>query len=229
MSNTNVKKRDWAFILYPESMPDNWEDVIAEIGCPIALSPLHDKDTASETDEEQKKAHYHAIIRFDGPTTYNNVKNVLEPLNGPIPKPINNIKGAYRYFTHKDNPEKFQYDEKDIRLFNGFNPEDVIELSASEKRSLRAAVQRLIVQEDFLEYSELMDYLLDNDLMDMYELASTTTIFFNNYIQSRRYKRQNDVKKKAEVLERSYRQYRERVLEESDPSAYWDLVCPNEK
>lgn len=30
--------------MYPESMPKNWREILQKTGCPIAISPLHDKD-----------------------------------------------------------------------------------------------------------------------------------------------------------------------------------------
>ena len=66
----NVKKRYWAFVLYPESAPSDWRDIIQMTGLPFAVSPLHDKDL--NADNTIKKAHYHIILCYPGPTTYNN-------------------------------------------------------------------------------------------------------------------------------------------------------------
>ena len=64
----NVKKRNWAFVAYPESMPTNWLEILQETGAPIAISPLHDKDL--NADEHEKKAHYHVICCWDGPVSF---------------------------------------------------------------------------------------------------------------------------------------------------------------
>ena len=112
----NVKKRNWAFVLYPESAPNNWLDLLQQTGLQFCVSPLHDKDL--NADNTLKKAHYHIILIYDGPTTYNNVRQLTESLGQPIPQPLEQVRGYYRYLTHKDNPEKYQYDEKDILTFN---------------------------------------------------------------------------------------------------------------
>ena len=44
----NVKKRNWAFVAYPESMPTNWLEILQETGAPIAISPLHEFQTPTE-------------------------------------------------------------------------------------------------------------------------------------------------------------------------------------
>lgn len=178
----NVKKRNWAFVLYPESAPKNWKDILIETGLQIAISPLHDKDF--NADNEEKKAHYHIIIVYDGPTTYNNVRNLTESLGQPIPQPLEQVRGYYRYLTHKDNPEKYQYDEKDILTFNGFNIKDFVELTSSEIIALKKQIQSFIRDNEILEYSILMDTLLDNDMNNLYEVASNNTYFFDKYITS---------------------------------------------
>ena len=38
------KSRYFTFLLYPESIPSDWEMKLELLGIPIAISPLHDKD-----------------------------------------------------------------------------------------------------------------------------------------------------------------------------------------
>lgn len=181
----NVKKRNWAFVLYPESAPVDWKDQLQKSGLQCCVSPLHDKDI-NPTGEE-KKAHYHVIIVYEGPTTYNNVKSLTDSLNSPIPQPLEQVRGYYRYLTHKDNPEKYQYDEKDIIAINGFNILNLCELSKAEILAIKKEIQRIIRTLEFTEYSQLMDYLLDNDMANYYEVASNNTLFFDRYLGSCRY------------------------------------------
>ena len=66
------RARNWAFVIYPESLPKNWKNIITEIGIPMAVSPLHDKDI--DPTGEVKKPHYHCIVTYEGPTSYEVVK-----------------------------------------------------------------------------------------------------------------------------------------------------------
>lgn len=182
----NVKKRNWAFVLYPESAPENWKEILQQTGLGIAISPLHDKDT--NPTGENKKAHYHIILVYDGPTTYNNVRNLTESLGQPIPQPLEQVRGYYRYLSHKDNPEKYQYDEKDILTYNGFNINDFVELTSSEVIALKKELQQFIRDNTITEYSDLMNILLDNELSNLYEVASNHTYFIDKYISSFRNK-----------------------------------------
>lgn len=181
---SNVKKRNWAFVLYPDSAPENWLEIIQKSGLQGAISPLHDKDL-NDTGEE-KKAHFHIILIFSGPTSFNVVNNFTSSLNQRIPQPLESVRGYYRYLTHKDNPDKYQYNERDISVFNGFDISDFVELSKSEVLQIKKKIQQFIRDNKIYEYCDLMDVLLDNDMIQEYDVASSNTYFFEKYISSRR-------------------------------------------
>ena len=181
-----VKKRNWAFVLYPESAPADWQDLLQQTGLQCVISPLHDKDV--NADNTPKKAHYHVILAYSGPTSFNVVKKLTDSLKQPIPQPLEQIRGYYRYLTHKDNPEKAQYSDDDIKTLNGFNIADYVELTRSEVTAIKKQLQAFIRENAITEYSELMDILQDNeDMASAYEVASTNTYFFDKYLASRRH------------------------------------------
>lgn len=185
-NKANVKKRNWAFVLYPESAPDDWIEQLRQTGLQCAISPLHDKDI--DPTGEPKKAHYHIILCYAGPTSFNVVRQLTERLNQPIPQALEQVRGYYRYLTHKDNPEKYQYSDDDIKTLNGFNISDFVELSKSEVLEIKRKLQNLIREINILEYSDFMDFLLDNEMSLEYEVGSNNTYFFEKYISSRRNK-----------------------------------------
>ena len=141
---------------------------------------------------------------YPGPTTYNAVEKFTKSLNATIPQVLEAVKGMWRYFTHKDNPEKAQYDEADIFTVNGFNITDLCELTRSELNELKLQICRLIRDVDIIEYSDLVDFLIDNELYAEYDVAVNHTLFFHTYITSRRnsYGRIEDlrVKKRKEAV-----------------------------
>lgn len=184
-----LKKRNWAFLLYPESAPSNWMDIIQQTGLPCVISPLHDKDV--NADGTLKKPHYHVVLIYSGPTTYSVVQAFTESLNQPIPQALDSIKGYYRYLTHKDNPEKAQYDESEIKTLNGFNIADYTELTRSEISKIKSNIQKFIRENDITEYAQLMDYLQDDEMNIEYDIASSNTMFFDRYISSRRHTIEN--------------------------------------
>lgn len=180
----NVKKRNWAFVLYPESAPESWREELQRTGLQCAISPLHNKDI--NPDNTPKKAHYHVILCYSGPTSYNVVKALTDGFNQPIPQALEQVRGYYRYLTHKDNPEKAQYDEREIKTINGFNIADFSELTRSEVTQIKKRLQSLIREVGIYEYADLMDLLQDEERNEEYEVASNNTYFVKQYIDSRR-------------------------------------------
>lgn len=187
MSEKNVKKRNWAFVVYPDSAPSGWVDYLQETGLQCAISPLHDKDLNATG--EPKKPHYHVIACYSGPTSYNVVKGLTDVLNAPIPQPLEQVKGYYRYLTHMDNPEKAQYSPDDISCINGFNILDYSDLTRSELTALKLKMLSYIRDADILEYSDFLDLLQDSAMLTEFDIASSNTLFFDRYISSRRNKR----------------------------------------
>ena len=191
----NIKKRNWVMVLYPESAPNDWREILTQTGLQCAISPLHDKDL--NPTGELKKAHYHIIMCFNGPTSFNVVKALCDELSQPIPQALEQIRGYYRYFTHKDNPEKYQYSEEEITTVNGFNISDYVDLTKSEVTEIKKRLQMLIRNMNFMEYSDFMDYLQDNELSFEYDVASNNTYFFEKYISSRRNKLKDSLRNNA--------------------------------
>ena len=186
-----TKGRNWAFVVYPESLPDNWQDIVLETGLPMAFSPLHDKDI--NPTGEIKKPHYHVICYYENTTTQKNVKeNVTDRLNGTIPIKLESMVGMYRYHLHLDNPEKYQYDDRNRMFFNGFDVNKVDSLTYTEIGKILLELQTLIRTEHILEYADLLDILQDNEMLNALDVARNHTLFLNTYITSRRYKTRNE-------------------------------------
>lgn len=189
MATKSIKKRNWAFVLYPESAPENWRELLQQSGLPAVISPFHDKD--KDPTGEAKKAHYHIILTYPGPTTYNAVKSFTDRLNQPIPQPLESVQGYYRYLTHEDNPDKYQYDKSDIVPVNGFDIHDYIEMSKTEAMKIIKDIQQVIITVDIREYSDLLDYLLEVN-QEWWQVAVNHTMMLNAYLKSRRYKLQQE-------------------------------------
>lgn len=184
MAEKNVKKRNWAMVLYPESAPQDWREQLRLSGLQVAISPLHDKDV--NADGEPKKAHHHVILVYGSPTTYSNVKALCDRLNQPIPQPLEQVRGYYRYLTHEDNPEKAQYSKSDIQTLNGFNIREFVELTKSEVTKAKREILQLIRDNGITEYADLIDILMDGGegTADMFDVASNNTLFFKAYLTS---------------------------------------------
>ena len=189
MAEKNVKKRNWAFVLYPESAPKDWREQLQQTGLQCAVSPLHDRDL--NPTGEPKKAHYHIILCYSGPTAYNVVKSLTNgKLGQTIPQPLEQVRGYYRYLTHEDNPEKVQYSKSEIQTINGFNIGDFCELTKSEVTKITRDIVTFVRDNGICEYADLIELLMDGGetTASWFEVAISHTLFFKGYIESRRYK-----------------------------------------
>ena len=189
----SLKGRNWAFVMYPESMPSDWYYRLEMTGLPFAISPLHDKDLNPTGDE--KKPHYHVMCYYENPTTKDNVKKLVSDLvNGTIPIKLESLKGMYRYHIHRDNPEKFQYNDSDRIFINGFDVHKVDDLTYYEVKKLLRQLYKIIIDHNITEYADLLDFLRENDCFDLLDVSENHTILLNTYITSRRYKNKSDKK-----------------------------------
>lgn len=188
MAEKKVKKRHWAFVAYPESLPDDWFNLLKQTGLKIAISPLHDRDM--NADGTPKKPHYHIMLSYEGPTTYGNVERFTRgTMKGTIPQPLESPGGMYRYLTHEDNPEKVQYDKADIRTLNGFNIWDFVEMTKTQAIKTKREITQYILDNGVVEYADLMMMTMCDDAPDdWYDVASSNTLYFTALIRSVRYK-----------------------------------------
>lgn len=175
------KARHFAFIVYEESAPANWRDQMDATGLPWACSPHHDSDT--NPDGSPKKPHYHCIVSYPNTTTYNAVATSIRAItHGPYPQIIKSVSGAYAYFTHKWNPEKYQYDSKDIQVRNGWTKV----LESVDVMQIILDITKMIFRDDYREYSELTATLLGEHNMDAFQVVSNHTTYFNGVLTSYR-------------------------------------------
>lgn len=181
-----AKGRLWACVGYPESLPTDWLEQLQATGLQIAISPLHDKDV--DPTGEPKKAHYHIIFVYDGPTTFNNVKRLCDILHLTIPIKLESLRGMYRYHLHLDNPDKFQYDDRDRILLGGFDPSSCDALTSIEVDKITTDILEFIDDNVILEYSDLLYIFRTSNLINMLDVAKKHTILFNTYIKSKRHK-----------------------------------------
>lgn len=188
-----MKGRNWAFVMYPESMPENWYELLEQTGLPFAISPLHDKDFNATG--EQKKPHYHVICQYGNTTTKKNVQeNVCNLVKATIPIKLESIKGMYRYHLHLDNPEKYQYDDRDRIFINGFDVSDVNSLTKTEIQKFMKEIISFINENKIYEYCDLLTFFLENDLSYLFEVASTHTLMICSFLNSKRNKKKEEMR-----------------------------------
>jgi len=136
------KARYFTFLLYPESIPEDWERELELTGIPMAISPLHDSDKSSVEGQEYKKAHYHVIYVAANPVTAHSVRMKIQRILGKesiakvqvIKKSMENM---YLYLTHESKDaiakNKYKYDKSAIKLLNNFDIDRYVTLDVEDK------------------------------------------------------------------------------------------------
>ncbi|MGT2923847.1 replication protein [Streptococcus caviae] len=182
------RSNKWAFLLYQESAPDNYLEVLESMHIPFILSPWHDKDINKETGEF-KKAHKHGALFFESLKSYSQVSELLtEHLNTPAHvKIVMSPKGMYDYFTHAENPEKTLYDINDIEFGCGFELDKFL-LSTSNNEFFTTVID-IIEEHNFTEFNNLVKYARTEN-PQLLSLIINKTYFFAKYLDSRRHSSQ---------------------------------------
>ena len=168
----NVKSRYWTILVYPESAPEDWEDILAGL---TYCYKLHDHDVVKSTGE-LKKAHFHVVLAFDGPTTYNVVKELTDSLKSPIPKAVRSLRGMIRYLIHADNKNKYQYKREDIvsvgmdqEIEQAFTPKKTDDEKKMDRVSTWTRVMNIVNDQHLTSWGQLdavLKTLNDPDLID---------------------------------------------------------------
>lgn len=179
------RSNKWAFLIYQESAPENYLEVLEDLHIPFVLSPWHDKDVNKQTGEF-KKSHKHGALFFDSLKSYSQVSELLtEKLNSPAHVEIvMSPKGMYDYFTHAENPDKTLYDVNEIESGCGFELEKFLIEQASG--TFLNEVIDLIEENEITEFEELVKFARKNNYL-LLSLVIDKTFFFSKFLDSRRH------------------------------------------
>lgn len=183
------KKREFAFVLYEESISEDWEQVLSQLHQRV-FWVLHDKDVSSNG--APKKPHYHVMVLFDNPRSPNTVRSLCIRCggNGHLEE-LMSRRGYARYLCHMDDPNKYQYDIDEVHSLCGANYMLEI-MSKTELKNNKLAMITEIIQfcDDNVVffYSDLIRYCIVHrpDWLEL--LVSYNGHIIKDYIKSSAYK-----------------------------------------
>jgi hypothetical protein len=194
--NPPSKSKYFCAILYPDSSTYDTDKLIkalAEEHLTFAVSPIHDRDV--EDDGRPKKSHFHLLLAYSSATTLNNIRGWFNFCGLPE-SDLHTVRvcasgvGYFRYLTHKDNPDKAQYNEDDIRVFN--DSDELFKKFASTERDKIDKLVRIfqIVDElNTISFHFLVQYLMLNEreLFKLLTSSSALAICVKEYQRSLEY------------------------------------------
>ena len=182
-SNSSIRTRNFATVVYPESAPLCWMDMLIDLKIPCFVSPLHDSDI--NPNGEAKKPHYHVMVMFDSVKTRKQAEKVFETIGGVGCEVINSMRAYARYLCHLDNPEKYQYNINQVSQFGGADYMTVIGTMSDRSKAIREMIQFIKENDiryfcDMLEicsekYSEWFDCLVNSGSFVIKEFIKSYT------------------------------------------------------
>lgn len=179
--------RSWTFVLYEDSAPENWRQLLDDLHIEWIESPLHDRDM--NADGEQKKPHRHIALLFSGVKSYDQVKELTDFLHCPIPQRCHNAKALVRYMAHLDNPDKAQYSVNDIKGHGGADVAEMLRPSSSERYSIIRDMITYVKDNNITEYQDLVDYAATQEFDSWFPLlCDSCSYVIGQYIKSQRHR-----------------------------------------
>lgn len=173
--------------MYPESAPQNWREYVEELHIEWVESPLHEWDT--NPTGELKKPHWHLLLMFGSVKSYEQVFEVVKPLNCPIPQRCHNAKAMVRYMAHLDNPEKHQYSVAEIVGHGGVDLSEMFRPNASERYELIREMTEYIKANGVTEFSDFMFYSMQEHYDDWFPLLCDNSAYvIGQVIKSQRHR-----------------------------------------
>lgn len=196
----DAKSREWWCVVYPESAPSNWKDLVQETFLEAYISPLHDRDLLP--DGTPKKAHYHVVLAWAGPTTYSNAKEIMSSFGGICqPKVIGSLRGVCRYLCHLDNPDKAIYSPDDVVCYNGADYLTVINIQTDKYLSIEE-MQDFCDKYHVTSFVSLNNYARKHRRSDWFRaLCDSAGYIMREYCKSLQYAIENDIDTSSESLE----------------------------
>lgn len=169
-------------MVYPESAPENWREILADLHIPALVSPLHNRDLDAKG--EFKKTHYHVMLLYDGMKTQAQATEAFRKIGGVGAEMIASVRAYARYLIHADNPDKAQYDAKEVSAYSGANYLDLISLPADKYTAIAEMID-FAEENGVLSFAELVLYARKNRKDWFRILCDSGSVMLIQYMKSR--------------------------------------------
>lgn len=175
----NTKARYFSFIIYPESIPSDWQECLEKLGLAMAVSPLHDCDEKKDkatwdnnndlivNGKHYKKPHYHVLYIAKNPVTTESVRKKIKRALGVKAvshiEIVDSVENTFKYLTHESKDavakDKHVYAKTDIVYLNDFDIDRYIVLDENQKRELKNLLLNIIRKEHLVNVIHLLDFI----------------------------------------------------------------------
>lgn len=179
----NEKSRNFCFVIYPDNERHvKCVEYLKEY-CYDFLLVKHDRDLTKDADE--KKVHWHVLLRFENPRHRDSIVNELD-IEDNLVFCCASWNGYAKYMTHCDYPDKAQYNLSEfsgsVRALNDLK-------NLFEKR--KSKDMRVKELRDFINSSNIIcldDLVVYADSINKTDLILGNTYFFVRLIEDHNYR-----------------------------------------
>lgn len=178
----DTRGRNFATVVYPDSAPADWQDILAQKFIPAFISPLHDQDI--NPGGEPKKPHYHVVLMFEGKKSEDQVREIFDLIGGVGLERVNSIRGYARYLCHMDNPEKFQYSAEKVRSLCGADYVGCVGLVIDKYKAIGEMID-FCEEQGIYSYSDLLRYCRAERFDWFRILCDSGTMVIREYLKSK--------------------------------------------
>lgn len=180
------RTRNWTIIVYPDSAPDNWREIVQELHVETYISPLHDKDISA--DGSAKKPHWHVLFAFRGKKSLAQVQEISDRLSGVKVRweecAVADLRGMVRYLVHFDDANKHQYDVSAIETMGGADVVDFFASSAVDVDTALGEMMDWCIEQGCFSFFALSNYAR-RERPDWFRVLSTKrTLFITQWLKS---------------------------------------------
>ena len=177
----DTRVRNYATVVYPDSAPENWRDILSEFHVPCFISPLHDKDI--NPTGEPKKPHCHVQLCYEGKKSIEQAQEVFNAIGGVGCEVVKSLRGYARYLCHLDNPEKAQSDTNGVTALCGLDYLSTIGLPIDKLHAIREMI--LFCEENNItSYRKLLMYSMEERTDWFKVLCESGTYVMKEYLKS---------------------------------------------
>lgn len=180
------RTRNFASIVYPESAPDNWIELLQETKVEALVSPLHDSDL--NPDGTPKKPHHHVLVMFESVKTNAQAIEFFEQIGGVGLEVLGSLRGYARYLCHLDNPEKHQYSPDAVQQLGGADYQDIISLATDKYQAIREMIQ-YCSSNGIVSYAELLNHAAESNETWFRCLCDNGTLVMKEFLKSLQWER----------------------------------------
>lgn len=186
---SDKRYRNFATIVYPESAPSNWLQLLRDEHIPSFVSPLHDKD--KNNNDTAKKPHYHVLVMFEGKKSVDQARDLFGVFGGVGCEIVQSLRGMARYLCHLDDPDKTFYP-----------PCDVVEIAGADYEKFSNMKDNLLVLREIQDYIQsthcpsfrfLFDFAANNEPSWYRVLCGRQMWVIREYLNSCRFEKKDSV------------------------------------